>query len=221
MRSHSCVTCSCLWHAKLSPRAYSIFNMELATSLLHRFAQARYASLEPGDLLYKLHMGVMLVFDPHPTKHVAYCNRKPRIKRHVILSPLCRFVAGGFRGVDLNLECCAADLARRLRAAADGSDYQEGLSDDEDEDDDNDAEISEVEETFEQQQHAALADSHMQTSLDQEQEEELDIMSSPAQQPWGTEVRAFPLLLCDLLQQQRRHMGGHTAPMVIYLEFRV
>ena len=98
--------------------------------------------------------------------------------------------------MDLSLECGSADLARRLRAAADGGDYQEGLSDDEDEDDDNDAEISEVEEAFEPQQHAAFADDHMQTSSDQEQEEELDIMNSPAQQPWGTEVRAFPLLLC-------------------------
>ena len=74
------------------------------------------------------------------------------------------------------------------------------MSDDEDEDDDNDAKISKLEEACEPQQHAAAsADNHMLSSLDQEQEEEMDTMNSPAQQPWGAEVRAFPLLLCGLL----------------------
>ena len=93
--------------------------------------------------------------------------------------------------------CGDADLARRLRAAADGGDYQKGLSDDEDEDDGDDAEISDLEEALETQQCAASADDHMQNSLDQEQHEGLDIMNSPAEQPWGAEVKTFPL--CDLL----------------------
>lgn len=92
--------------------------------------------------------------------------------------------------------CDCADLARRLRAAADGGDYQEGLSDDEEgEDDDNDAEISEMEDGLGPQQHTA--DDRMHTFLAEEQEEQLDIMHSPAGQPWGAEVRTVPLLLCD------------------------
>ena len=103
--------------------------------------------------------------------------------------------------------CSCADLARRLRAAADGGDYQEGLSDDEeDEDDDNDAEISEMEEGLEPQQRAP--DDRMHTFLDEDQEEELDIMHSPAGQPWGAEVRIVPLLLCGCLLQHQHRGGG-------------
>ena len=98
-----------------------------------------------------------------------------------------------------------ADLARRLRAAADGADYQGGLSDDDDdEDEDNhDAEISELEEELEPNPHAASEAERQQASPDQEQEEGLDVMHSPVGQPWGAEVRTL-LLSCFvacLLQQ--------------------
>ena len=108
--------------------------------------------------------------------------------------------------------CGSADLSRRLRAAAVGGAYLEGLSDDEDEDDGDDAEISDLEEALETQQRAAPADNHMQNSLHQEQEGGLDSMNSSAQQPWGAEVRTSPLLLCGLLAAASMMAHGHIAP---------
>ena len=82
---------------------------------------------------------------------------------------------------------CCADLARRLRAAADGRDYQEDLSDEEDKEDDSDAEISELEEDVDAHSAGGFADNSKLSRPDKAPEEE-DVRNSPEGHPWGAEV---------------------------------
>ena len=76
-------------------------------------------------------------------------------------------------------------MARRLRAAAEGGDYEEGLSDDDN------AEISDMEAGS--GPHPEALDGHGNQDAEEEQEEEeVDIMNSPVQRPWGAEVNPSP-----------------------------
>ncbi len=85
-----------------------------------------------------------------------------------------------------------ADLARRLHAAAEGGSYEDGLTSD-------DAEISDLDQTAAQGAHPSEqpADHHGQKAEDAEdieEEEEIDIMNSPLERPWGTDVSSLILL---------------------------
>ncbi len=84
-----------------------------------------------------------------------------------------------------------ADLARRLNAAAEGADFEGGLT--------SDAEISDVDHTCDQQTHPDSSNPGGQDS-----EEEVDIMNSPLQRPWGTQVGSpVCVMLCGRLCNKR------------------
>ena len=90
---------------------------------------------------------------------------------------------------------CCADLARRLRAAADGRDYQQDLSDEDDEEDDSDAEISELEEDVDAHSAGGFAENSKLSRPDKAPEEEEDVRNSPEGHPWGAEVGTCLFLL--------------------------
>ena len=71
-----------------------------------------------------------------------------------------------------------ADLARRLRAAAEGVEYEEGLSEEDD------AEISELEE----EGQVVQAEDSKHGEEEDDEDEEIDIMGTPLPRPWGAEV---------------------------------
>ena len=84
-----------------------------------------------------------------------------------------------------------ADLARRLHAAAEGGSYEDGLTSD-------DAEISDLDQAAAQGAHPSEqpVDHHGQEGEEegaQEEEEEIDIMNSPLERPWGTDVSSLIL----------------------------
>ncbi len=85
-----------------------------------------------------------------------------------------------------------ADLAGRLHAAAEGGSYEDGLTSD-------DAEISDLDQAAAQGAHSSEqpADHHGQKGKeedveDDEEEDEIDIMNSPLERPWGTDVSSLP-----------------------------
>ncbi|KAL0034434.1 hypothetical protein WJX79_002167 [Trebouxia sp. C0005] len=97
--------------------------------------------------------------------------------------------AQAFNGEDSQVAELAADLARRLHAAAGGGSYEDGLTSD-------DAEISDLDQAAAQGSHLSEQpnDHHDQKgeeedAEDDEEEEEIDIMNSPMERPWGSDVR--------------------------------
>ncbi len=106
-------------------------------------------------------------------------------------TPVCHRCDSVFASV----HCCCADLARRLRAAADGLDYQENLSDEDDEEDDSDAEISELEEDVDAHPPAAFAEDGKLSHPEQAPEEAGHVTNSLEGHPWGAEVGTCPFWL--------------------------
>lgn len=92
---------------------------------------------------------------------------------------------------------CCADLARRLRAAADGLDYQEDLSDEDDEEGDSDAEISEMEEGVDAYPPATFAEDGKFSPPEKVREDAGGVMNSPEGHPWGAEVWTCPVPFCS------------------------
>ncbi|KAL3137809.1 hypothetical protein ABBQ38_005065 [Trebouxia sp. C0009 RCD-2024] len=97
--------------------------------------------------------------------------------------------ARAFCGDDSPVTEAAADLARRLRAAAEGLDYQEDLSDEDDEEGDTDAEISEMEEDVDAYPPATFAEDGKLSPPEKALEDARGVMNSPEGHPWGAEAR--------------------------------
>ncbi|KAL0024726.1 hypothetical protein WJX77_011758 [Trebouxia sp. C0004] len=97
--------------------------------------------------------------------------------------------AQAFNGEDSQVAEMAADLARRLHAAAEGGSYEDGLASD-------DAQISDLDQAAAQGDHPSEqpVDDHGQKggeedAEDEEEEEDIDIMNSPLERPWETDVK--------------------------------
>lgn len=107
---------------------------------------------------------------------------------------------------------CCADLARRLRAAAEGLDYQEDLSDEDDEEGDTDAEISEMEEDVDAYPPATFAEDGKLSPPEKALEDARGVMNSPEGHPWGAEVGTCPVPFCSNMSETC--MGGRKQTLI-------